>query len=455
MDASPSGLSATDAVLRAGEAANAAAAAFGAWSATAPGQRSDILTSAAALIESRTPDLAALAAEEVGAAHDWTAFNVHLAAAILRQAATLPGAMADRTHDGGAVRSVLRRRPAGVVLGIAPWNAAVTLAARAVAAPLACGNTAILKASELCPRTHGLVAEVLHDAGVPRGALGLVTHAPHEAEAVVEALIGHPAVRRVNFTGSTRVGSRIAAACARHLKPSVLELSGKAPLIVLDDADLDAAAQAAAFGAFFNQGQICMSTERVIVLDAVADAFVARLTAIAADLRAGKPGTDGARLGTLISADAAARVRGLIDDALARGAVLLAGGSVDGAVMQPAVVDHVSPAMRLYHEESFGPVASVIRVTDIDEAVSVANDTDYGLAAAVFGRDEARALAVADRIESGICHINGPTVYDDPALPFGGLKSSGWGRIGGMASIEAFTELRWIARHDPGRVPSL
>ncbi|MCU0906732.1 MAG: aldehyde dehydrogenase family protein [Rhodobacteraceae bacterium] len=455
MDASPQGLSGTDAVLRAGEVANAAAAAFGDWSATPPAQRSAILTRAADLIETRVADLAALAATEVGAAHDWTAFNVRLAGAILRQAATLPAAMTDQTQDNGAVRSILRRRPAGVVLGIAPWNAPVTLAARAVAAPLACGNTAVLKASELCPRTHALVADVLHDAGVPRDALGLVTHARHEAEAVVEALIGHPAVRRVNFTGSTRVGHRIAAACARHLKPSVLELSGKAPLIVLDDADLDAAAQAAAFGAFFNQGQICMSTERVIVLDAVADAFVARLTAIASSLRAGRPGTEGARLGTLISADAAARVRGLIDDALARGAVLLAGGAVDGAVMQPAVVDHVSPAMRLYHEESFGPVASVIRVTDIDEAVSVANDTDYGLAAAVFGRDEARALAVADRIESGICQINGPTVYDDPDLPFGGLKSSGWGRIGGAASIEAFTELRWIARHDPGRVPSL
>ncbi len=455
MDASPLGLSGTDAVVRAGEVANAAAAAFGEWSATPPAQRAAILSRAADLIETRVTDLAALAAAEVGAAHDWTAFNVRLAGAILRQSATLPAAMADRMHEAGDVRSLVRRRPAGVVLGIAPWNAPVTLAARAIAAPLACGNSAVLKASELCPRTHALVADVLHDAGVPQGALGLVLHAPHEAEAVVETLIAHPAVRRVNFTGSTRVGQRIAAACARHLKPSVLELSGKAPLIVLDDADLDAAAQAAAFGAFFNQGQICMSTERVIVLDAVADAFVARLTAIAADLRAGRPGTEGARLGTLISADAAARVRGLIDDAIARGATLLAGGAVDGAVMQPAVVDHVSPAMRLYHEESFGPVASVIRVTDIDEAVSVANDTDYGLAAAVFGRDEARALAVADRIESGICHVNGPTVYDDPALPFGGLKASGWGRIGGSASIEAFTELRWIARHDPGRVPSL
>jgi acyl-CoA reductase-like NAD-dependent aldehyde dehydrogenase len=319
----------------------------------------------------------------------------------------------------------------------------VILGVRAIAAPLACGNTAILKASELCPRTHRLIGDVMREAGLPDGVLNVITNAPDNANAVVAALIAHPTVRRINFTGSTRVGRMVAETCARHLKPCVLELGGKAPLLVLEDADLDEAVKATAFGAFMNQGQICMSTERVIVADAIADSFVDRLAAKAATMKAGAA-QSGAVLGSLVSAEAALRVKSLVDEAVAKGAVLRAGGKIDGPLMDATVLDHVTSAMSIYKEETFGPVVSVIRTQTVDEAVSIANDTDYGLSAAVFSRDVSRALQVAQRIESGICHINGPTLYDEAQMPFGGIKNSGYGRMGGKAGLEEFTELRWI-----------
>jgi acyl-CoA reductase-like NAD-dependent aldehyde dehydrogenase len=251
------------------------------------------------------------------------------------------------------------------------------------------------------------------------------------------------------------VGRQVAVTAAQHLKRCVLELSGKAALIVLEDADLDAAVAAAAHGAFFNQGQICMSTERIILLDAIADAFVEKLVARTRDLRAADPQREAAPLGTLIHAAAAERVAALIRDAQDKGATLLIGGRVEGAVMQPAVIDHVAANMAIYHEESFGPVASILRVRDEEEALSIANDTEYGLASAIFSRDTDRALAMAARLETGICHINGSTVYDDPAMPFGGMKASGYGRFGGDTALDEFTELRWIALHPKGARHSL
>ena len=245
------------------------------------------------------------------------------------------------------------------------------------------------------------------------------------------ALIAAPAVKRINFTGSTKVGRIIAKLAAEHLKPVLLELGGKAPFLVLDDADLDQAVEAAAFGAFLNQGQICMSTERFIVDEAVADDFVAKLGAKAAGLPAGDP-RGHVVLGSLIDLSAAEKMDALIADAVAHGAVVVAGGTREGSIVTATILDHVTTAMRIYQEESFGPVKPIIRVRGIDEAVRVANDTEYGLSAAVFGRDVRRALAVALRIESGICHVNGPTVADEPQMPFGGVKASGYGRFGGQ-----------------------
>jgi len=261
---------------------------------------------------------------------------------------------------------------------------------------------------------------------------------------VVEALVAHPAVRRVNFTGSTRVGRLVAEVAARYLKPVVLELGGKAPLIVLDDADLDEAVKAAAFGAFMNQGQICMATERIVVDESVADAFVEKLARKAETLVAGDPRSGKAPLGAMIGQEAAQRLDGLVRDAVLKGARLAAGGSIRGTLVDAMVLDHVTPSMRIYDEESFGPVIGVIRVHGVEEAVRVANDTEYGLSAAVFGRDLGRALAVAQRIEAGICHINSATVHDEAQMPFGGVKASGYGRLGGEAGIQEFTDLRWV-----------
>jgi benzaldehyde dehydrogenase (NAD) len=333
---------------------------------------------------------------------------------------------------------------------MAPWNAPVILGVRAIATPLACGNTVVLKASEMCPATHTLIGEVLRDAGIPSGVVNVVTHAAEDAAAVVETLIAEPAVRRVNFTGSTRVGRIIGALAGRYLKPVVLELGGKAPLVVLEDANLDDAVAAAVFGAFMHQGQICMSTERIIVDEKVADEFVARLRERTSALRVGPE----APIGAVVDLETVHRVRALIDDAVTRGATLVCGGSGEGVYFKPTVVDHVTSAMRLYHEESFGPIVGVTRVAGDEAAVHAANDTEYGLVAAVFGRDLTRALSVAQRIDTGMCHINSATVQDDPQMPFGGTKASGLGRFGGSAGVHEFTELRWLSiatepRHYP------
>jgi benzaldehyde dehydrogenase (NAD) len=335
------------------------------------------------------------------------------------------------------------RQPAGVCLGIAPWNAPVILGVRAIAMPLACGNTVVLKASETCPGTHALIGQCLREAGFPEGVVNVVTNAPADAAKVVEALIASRAVKRVNFTGSTAVGRIIAETAARYLKPVLLELGGKAPLVILDDADLDEAVKAAAFGAFMNQGQICMSTERIVVDEKIADDFVARFAAKAKSLPVGDPRGQ-VVLGSVVNEAAARKVNDLIEDATAKGAVLAAGGKAEGTILPATILDRVTPAMRAYAEESFGPMVTVVRVKGDEEAIRVANDTEYGLSAAVFSRDIGRALGVAKRIESGICHINAPTVHDEAQMPFGGMKASGYGRFGGRAAIDAFTELRWI-----------
>jgi acyl-CoA reductase-like NAD-dependent aldehyde dehydrogenase len=440
----------------AADAAAAAAGAFPAWSALGPSARRAVLLGAADLLEARVAGFITAMAEETGATEGWARFNVGLAANMLREAAaatTQIGGEVIPSDKPGLIAMALRQ-PVGVVLGIAPWNAPVILGIRAIAMPLACGNTVVLKASEICPATHALIGEVLREAGLDRGIVNVITNAPADAAKIVETLIAHPVVRRVNFTGSTRVGRLVAEVAARHLKPVLLELGGKAPFVVLDDADLDEAVRAAAFGAFMNQGQICMSTERAVVDASVADAFAEKLARKAATLSAGDPRRGAAPLGTVIGLDAVERIERLVRDAVARGARVLAGGTARGTLMDATVLDHVTPAMRIYGEESFGPVVAIVRVNGVEEAVRVANDTEYGLASAVFGRDIARALLVARRIEAGICHINGPTVQDEAQMPFGGVKDSGYGRFGAKAAIHEFTELRWITiATEPGHFP--
>jgi acyl-CoA reductase-like NAD-dependent aldehyde dehydrogenase len=419
----------------------AASGAFPAWSALGPNARRALLNRAADAIEERADSFVEAMREELRASEPWARFNVMLGAGMVREAAALTTQITGEVipSDKPGLLSLALREPVGVILGIAPWNAPVILGCRAIAAPLACGNTVILKASERCPRTHGLIVEVFETAGFPPGAVNLVTNQPHEAAELVGALIDHPAVRRINFTGSTAVGKIIAKRAAEHLKPVLLELGGKAPLIVLEDADLDEAVKAAAFGAFMNAGQICMSTERIIVVDAVADAFVQRL----ADKASSMPAP---AVGEQVDDAAAAGVQKLVEDALAKGARQIGGAAT--------VLDGITSAMKLYYDESFGPVVGIIRVADEEEAIRVANDSEYGLSAAVFTRDATRGLRVARQIRSGICHVNGSTVHDEPQMPFGGIGASGYGRFGGKAAIDAFTDLRWITiAGEPGHYP--
>jgi vanillin dehydrogenase len=438
-------------------AVEAAAETFKTWSQTGPNARRALLLKAADALEAKTPKFIEAVPAETGATGMWAGFNVMLAAGMIREAASLTtqigGEVIPSDVPGSLAMGV--RQPAGVVLGIAPWNAPVILGVRAIATPLACGNTVILKGSENCPRTHQLIAEAFQDAGFPPGVFNYITNAPADAGAVVEAMVAHPAVRRVNFTGSTRVGKLIAMTCAKYLKPVVLELGGKAPLVVLDDADLEAAVNGAAFGAFANSGQICMSTERIIVDRRIADDFVAMFAKKAKGLPLGDPRKpEPVVLGSVIGMGTVEHCNALIDDALAKGAKLVCGGKADNTLMPATILDRVTPKMRIYHEETFGPVKCVVRVDGVEAAVACANDNEYGLSAAVFGRDTARAIQVAQRIESGICHVNGPTVHDEAQMPFGGVKGSGMGRFGGKAGIAEFTELRWITvqtgeRHYP------
>src|SRR5215213_6775573 len=437
-------------------AADAAAAAFPEWAAMAPNARRELLQKASATLKERAEHIAGIVTGETGGTFGWGMFNTMFAAGMLAEAAAqttmVTGEVIPSDVPGLTAMSV--RRPAGVVLGIAPWNAPVILGTRAVAQPLAFGNTVVLKASEVCPRTHGEIARALSDAGLPPGVVNLVTHEGPDAADVVDELISHPAVRRINFTGSTRVGRLIAENAARHLKRVLLELGGKAPQIVLADADLDEAAAAAKFGAFMHQGQICMSTEKLVVDNSVLDPFVGKLSERAAALKVGDPRDPGNQLGPMVNAAAVERVSGLVEDAVAHGAEVVTGGEADGPCYKPTVLTGVTPEMKIYSEESFGPVVSVIGVDGPDEAVHVANDTEYGLAASVFGSDVPTALDLARRIESGICHVNGATVHDEAQMPFGGVKASGFGRFGGRAAMDEFTEIRWItvqagSRHYP------
>ncbi len=433
-----------------------AAAAFPAWAAMGPNARRAILMKAAVALEARADAFVEAMMGEIGATKGWALFNLGLAASMVREAAALTTQISGEVipSDKPGCLAMGLKEPVGVILGIAPWNAPIILGVRAIAVPLACGNSVILKASETCPRTHQLIIEAFAEAGLPEGVVNVVTNAPADAGEVVGALIDAPEVKRINFTGSTHVGRIIAKRAAEHLKPCLLELGGKAPLIVLEDADLDEAVKAAAFGAFMNQGQICMSTERIIVVDAVADAFAEKFAAKAKTLIAGDPREGTTPLGAVVDQKTVTHVNALIEDAAAKGAKVLTGGTADSVVMPATVVDGVTASMDLYRDESFGPIVAMIRARDTEHAIELANDTQYGLSAAVFTKDIAKGLRVAKRIQSGICHVNGPTVHDEAQMPFGGVGASGYGRFGGKAGIDSFTELRWITiETQPGHFP--
>ena len=434
-------------VADAHRAAESAHKAFEQWSQTGPTERRALLLKAADKLESKAEQISGTMAAEIGASGLWGGFNVFAAANLIREAAMLTTQIQGETipTDKPGTLSMTLRQPVGVILSIVPWNGPVILAARAIAYPIACGNTVIFRGSETSPKTHSLIADAFYEAGLPAGVLNFIVNAPDGAAEVIEALIAHPAVRRINFTGSTRVGRIIAEKAGRHLKRCLLELGGKAPLVVLDDADIDAAVDAAIFGTFLYQGQICMSTERFVVDEAIGDTFVEKFAVRASQLACGDPLRDpSCVVGPMIQASSGDRINAMLDDAVAKGAKIVTGGRATGAIMPPTIVDHVKPGMTIYDDETFGPVTTVVRVQGVDEAVRVANDTDYGLAAAVFGNDVTRAFNVARRIDAGHVHVNGSTVQNEPQAPYGGMKASGYGRFDGRAVIDEFTELKWV-----------
>lgn len=437
------------AAMQSGDMAAVAEAAhkgFEVWSKMGPNARRAVLLASAENLQSKQDEFVDAMMNEIGATAGWAMFNLGLAASMLREAASITTQISGEVipSDKPGLLAMAVREPVGVILGIAPWNAPIILGVRAIAVALACGNAVILKASEICPRTHGLIVEALSQAGFPEGALSLVTNAPEDAGDVVGALIDHPLVKRINFTGSTSVGRVIARRAAEHLKPCLLELGGKAPMVVLEDADLEEAVKAASFGGYMNQGQICMSTERLVVVDSIADEFAEKLAVKVNKMPAGDPREGATPLGAVVDVSTVDRVNRLIDDAVGKGAEILVGGPGDSVVMGPTLLDNITSDMSIYAEESFGPLLSIIRAKDEADAIRIANDSEYGLSAAVFTRDSARGLQVARQIRSGICHVNGPTVADEAQMPFGGVGSSGYGRFGGKAGIDSFTELRWI-----------
>ncbi len=424
-----------------------AAAAFPAWAGVLPAERQRIFLKAADILERRNDEIVELLARETGASFGIGMFQMHFVPGLLRQAAALAyspiGTVIPSDSPGSLAMGL--RRPVGVVAAIAPWNVALILSARSIAAPLALGNTVVLKPSEWSPISGGLIwAEIFAEAGLPDGVLNVVPHAPGAAAPIGDELVSHPAVRRLNFTGSTGVGRKLAEAAGRHLKRVVLELGGYNPVIVLADADLDYAVNATAFGAFLHQGQICMSARKVIVERPIADAFIERLAAKTSTLKAGDPKEHDTVIGPLINADALALVSSRVDEAVSKGARVLAGGAAEGPCYQATLLTDVPEDSDFARHETFGPVLAVEVVDTAEAAVERANATTYGLSAGILTSDADRGFALAQLLESGIVHVNDQPVADEPQMPFGGVKDSGWGRFGGQAVIDEFTELRWI-----------
>lgn len=422
-------------------ACSRAAGAQSGWAATAPQERSAILRRAASFLEANADRIGQWIVRETGAVRGKAAAELRIATGELHQAAAMavePPGLILPSESG--VTSLARRVPHGVVGVISPFNFPLLLSARALAPALAVGNAVVLKPDARTPVSGGLLlARAFEEAGLPEGVLHVL---PGGAEAG-EALVADPDTAMISFTGSTAAGRRVAAKAAERLKPVSLELGGKNALILLDDADLDVAASCAAWGAFLHQGQICMATGRVLVPEALAEEFAARLAERARRLPVGDPWREEVAIGPLIDERQAARVATLVEATVAGGARLLAGGGADRTFVPPTVLDGVAPGMPAFEEEIFGPVAPVTAYRDEAEAARLANHGDHALSAAIVTRDVARGLDFARRLRTGIVHINDQTVADEPWAPFGGNGASGGGRHGGPANWETFTRWQW------------
>jgi vanillin dehydrogenase len=424
-------------------AVTAAHEAFKGWADKVVSEREAVFLRAVDVLAAKAKEITEVLIEESGSVAGKAGFEVGYCFDLLRTAAAelrrSPGETMPTTLPGQFGFTV--RRPLGVIAGIAPFNAPFLLAMKKVVMALAAGNGFVLKPSELTPVTGLKIAEVFDEAGLPPGLLSVI---PGPAAEVGRALFADPRVRMITFTGSTQTGRQLAIEAAKTLKRFTLEMGGKSPLIVLADADIDYAVRAAAFGIFFHQGQVCMANSRILVEAPIYDAFCERFVAVANSLKVGDPREPDTVIGPLIRGSQCAVIDGHVEDAVSKGATVMCGAKHEKQFYWPTVLKGVTPDMRIYHEESFGPITSIIKVDGHEDALRIANDTSYGLSSAVITNDMQKALDLAFGLDAGMVHINDCTVADEPHAPFGGVKNSGFGREGGRFSMEEMTELKWI-----------
>lgn len=424
-----------------------------AWGSTPPAVREGILIKAASILDQRIPEFADVLINEGGATFGKAMFETTFVANMLRSAAGECRRIFGETmpSDAPGLISMTVRRPLGVIAGIAPFNFPFLLAMKKVCLALAAGNTFVLKPASPTPVIGLKIAELFEAAGLPKGVLNVI---PAKGSTMGNILVEDPRIRMVTFTGSTDVGKQLAEVAGRYQKRITLEMGGKSPLIVLKDADLDYAVDAAAFGIFLHQGQVCMANSRIIVEAEVYDKFCEKLVVKAKGLKVGDPRQHDTVIGPLVDSKQCAFIQSQVDDAVSEGARLLTGGQFEGGFYQPTVVADVTSRMRVFREESFGPVVCVTKVANSEEAVAVANDSDFGLSSALITNDLQKAFDISLRLEAGMVHINDCSIFDEAHVPFGGVKDSGVGREGGRWSMEEMTEVKWITlqlgkRHFP------
>ncbi|MFI8102584.1 aldehyde dehydrogenase family protein [Streptomyces sp. NPDC086023] len=424
------------------------------WAETSPYARRAVLEKVLKLTEEREAEIVEAMIDELGGTRPKAEYEVHLAKEFLREAVQLAvrpeGRILPSPVDGKENR--VERLPVGVIAVISPFNFPFLVTLKSVAPALALGNAVVIKPNQNAPVVGGgVIAKLFEDAGLPAGLLNVLVT---DIAEIGDALLTHPVPRVISFAGSDRVGRHVGAVAARHFKRTVLELSGNSALVVLDDADLDYAVDAAVFSRFVYQGQVCMAANRILVDRSVEADFTERFVKRVRSLNTGDPHEPDVQIGPLINPFQAEALTALVDRALEAGATALVRGATRGNLVEPTVLTGIPEDSPLLGQEIFGPVALLVPFDGEDEAVRLANATPYGLSGAVHTRDVERGVRFAKRIETGMIHVNDSTIGDEPLAAFGGEKASGMGRLNGEATIEAFTTQKWISiQHGRSRFP--
>ncbi|KMS68502.1 aldehyde dehydrogenase [Streptomyces viridochromogenes] len=427
------------------DAYQAAARAQKQWAATNPYARRGVFERALRLIEDREQEIAEAIIAELGGTRLKAAFELHLAKEFLREAIHLAlrpeGRIIPSPTDGKENR--VYRVPVGVVGVISPFNFPFLLSVKSVAPALALGNAVVLKPHQNTPICGGtLVAKIFEDAGLPAGLLNVVVT---DIAEIGDAFLEHPIPKVISFTGSDKVGRHVATICASLFKRSVLELGGNSAIVVLDDADIDYAVDAAVFSRYVHQGQVCMAANRVLVDRSVADEFTEKFVAKVRTLKAGDPRDPETVIGPVINSSQADALSAVVEQAIAEGATALVHGTTTDNLVEPSVLTNVPADSALLQQEVFGPVAFLVPFDGEEEAVRLVNDTPYGLSGAVHTGNIERGVSFAKQIDTGMFHVNDGTVHDEPIVPFGGEKHSGLGRLNGETMLDAFTTIKWIS----------